>query len=178
MSKIISSNIEKLKNPSVWVDDKDIEVSWQKGIFSRNTLKGSMDLVRWELVTEANKQKIGSSLGWGAVGAVLMGPLGAVAGAAIGGRKSKKLIACEFSDDRKFIIEVGPNDYARFKTRFANQEKTEMEKDSLSQSEHGDKLREAVDAADALLKLKQLLDAGIISEKEYEDKRVKLLYLI
>lgn len=69
------------------------------------------DLTQWARITEENKQKIGATLGWGALGAILLGPLGFALGAFLGGRKKYIYVAASFVDDKKCVLELSPDDY-------------------------------------------------------------------
>lgn len=59
-----------------------------------------------EIITEESKKKFVGAAGWGLVGAVALGPLGAIAGILAGGNKKEILVACELKDGKKFIATV------------------------------------------------------------------------
>jgi len=56
-----------------------------------------------ELVTEGNAVRPRGAVGWGVAGALVAGPLGAAAGAIIGGYGTEKTFVAEFNDGRKFF---------------------------------------------------------------------------
>ncbi len=55
---------------------------------------------------EETKKKLAGMAGWGLVGAVALGPLGAVGGMLIGGRKREISFVCEFNDGKKFMAKT------------------------------------------------------------------------
>lgn len=83
----ISIHCQTIKNPS----------------FKHNITK---DIKSVEIITEETKKKFLGAAGWGAVGAIALGPLGAIAGVLAGGNKKELLIACELKDGKKFIATV------------------------------------------------------------------------
>jgi hypothetical protein len=57
-----------------------------------------------ELITEENKKKFIGAAGWALVGSVLLGPLGLIAGALVGGNKKEVTFACYLKDGTKFMV--------------------------------------------------------------------------
>ena len=68
-----------------------------------------------ELVTEENKKKISSALGWGVLGS-LLGPVGGIAGLVFGGRTKEVCFALYLKDGRKYLIASDPKTYQNIKT--------------------------------------------------------------
>lgn len=56
-----------------------------------------------EIVTEENKKKVLGTVGWGAAGALMLGPLGLLAGLLLGGKKKEVCFAGTFKDGRKLL---------------------------------------------------------------------------
>ena len=56
-----------------------------------------------EIATEESVKKIGGTLGWGVTGAVLLGPVGLLAGLLAGGRGKKVTFVTKFKDGRKIL---------------------------------------------------------------------------
>ena len=56
-----------------------------------------------EIATEESVKKLGGTVGWGIAGAVLLGPVGLLAGLLAGGRKKEVTFVAEFSDGRKLM---------------------------------------------------------------------------
>lgn len=142
------------------------------------------DLEVWERITEENKFKFGPSMGWGFLGAVILGPIGAIAGILLKGRAKQCTVACVFTESRRCAIEMSPEEFIAF--QFAapagsDVESIRAEAIKLAEMTEAEEAAEkeavanAATAADALLKLKQLYDAGILTEEEYAGKREKLM---
>ena len=68
-----------------------------------------------ELLTEENKKRVLSALGWGAVGGVLLGPLGGIAGLVFGGRTKEVCFALYLNDGRKYLITSDTKTFQRIK---------------------------------------------------------------
>jgi hypothetical protein len=60
-------------------------------------------LTEVELATEESVKRIGGTVGWGAAGAVILGPVGLLAGLLLGGRKKEVTFVAKFKDGRKFM---------------------------------------------------------------------------
>jgi len=73
-----------------------------KGKFFREKIAAE-EVLKIEVATEETVQKAGGTVGWGIAGALIAGPLGALAGGYIGGRKNEATFVCELRDGRKFI---------------------------------------------------------------------------
>ena len=56
-----------------------------------------------EIASEESVKRIGGTLGWGAAGAVLFGPVGLLAGLLAGGRGKDVTFVAKFADGRKFM---------------------------------------------------------------------------
>jgi hypothetical protein len=67
-----------------------------------------------ETVTEENKTKIAGKLGWGTAGMVAFGPVGALAGLILGGRRKEVCFACYLKDGRKFLAIADAEIYQKF----------------------------------------------------------------
>jgi hypothetical protein len=61
--------------------------------------------------TEESVKKLPEMVGWGLAGAVILGPLGAVAGAMMGGNRKQMCALIELHDDRKFIATMDSKIY-------------------------------------------------------------------
>lgn len=64
---------------------------------------GTGQIESLEIATEENLKKLGGAIGWGVVGGLAFGPVGALAGVLAGGRKHEITFVCLFKDGRKFI---------------------------------------------------------------------------
>jgi hypothetical protein len=56
-----------------------------------------------EIATEENLKRIGGAIGWGAIGGIAFGPVGALAVALAGGRGKEITFVCQFKDGRRFL---------------------------------------------------------------------------
>ena len=56
-----------------------------------------------EKATEESVKRLGGSVGWGAAGAVLLGPVGLLAGLLAGGRGMDVTFVARFKDGRKLL---------------------------------------------------------------------------
>ena len=61
--------------------------------------------------SEESIKKIGGTIGWGATGAVLLGPAGLLAGLLLGGRKKEVTFAAKFKDGRKILATTDQKTY-------------------------------------------------------------------
>ena len=55
------------------------------------------------IATEESVKSLGGTVGWGLVGGVILGPLGLLAGALVGGRSKTVTFICKFKDGRKIM---------------------------------------------------------------------------
>lgn len=53
--------------------------------------------------SEESIKKIGGTVGWGAAGALIFGPVGLLAGLLLGGRKKEVTFVAKFKDGRKIL---------------------------------------------------------------------------
>ncbi|WP_313030492.1 hypothetical protein [Brucella sp.] len=88
-------------------------VVFQKGVF-RNERVPLSEIANFDMVTEENKASILGKVGWGAAGAIVLGPLGLLAGVLGGGNKKDRVMAVRFKDGRKALIKGGPKDVEAF----------------------------------------------------------------
>lgn len=56
-----------------------------------------------DVATEESVKRLGGTVGWGAAGAVILGPVGLLAGLLLGGRKKEVTFIAKFKDGRKFM---------------------------------------------------------------------------
>ena len=76
-----------------------------------NRIKFSDHIIAADVLTEESKTSILGKAGWGAVGAIALGPLGLLAGVLGGGRSKEICVACELDDGRKFIATASTSEY-------------------------------------------------------------------
>lgn len=66
-----------------------------------------------ELVTEDKVKKFGGSVGMGLLGAVALGPLGAIGGLLAGGNKKEVCFACQLKNGKKFLGKTDGKTYQK-----------------------------------------------------------------
>jgi len=89
-----------------------------KGWFSKDIIR--MDQIEnLEVVTEENKTSVLGKAAWGAAGGLLLGGVGLLAGVLGGGNSKQLLLAVEFKDGRKTLLECTSKEYKEiFATQF------------------------------------------------------------
>lgn len=73
--------------------------------FMKNDKFKKEDILSADIVTEENQKSIAGKLGWGAAGAIALGPLGLLAGVLGGGNKNVLVVAVAFQDGRKILLQ-------------------------------------------------------------------------
>ncbi|MBB3142834.1 hypothetical protein [Halomonas organivorans] len=63
----------------------------------------STDVEELAPASEENVKRIGGTVGWGAAGAVILGPVGLLAGLLAGGRKKEVTFIVKFTDGKKAL---------------------------------------------------------------------------
>lgn len=61
------------------------------------------EIAELTVASEEAVKKFGGTIGWGAVGGALLGPVGLLAGLLVGGRAKEVTFICKFKDGRKFL---------------------------------------------------------------------------
>jgi hypothetical protein len=74
---------------------------WRSGLTQETRSVSSIKSVM--PASEQNVKKFAGSAGWGAVGALALGPLGLLAGVLAGGNKKEVTFIAEFGDGKKFL---------------------------------------------------------------------------
>ena len=64
-----------------------------------------------EAASEESVMRFGGAVGWGAVGGVLLGPIGLLAGLLAGGKGKDVTFVCKLKDGRKFMATAPSNVY-------------------------------------------------------------------
>ncbi|AKR55736.1 hypothetical protein XM25_07977 [Devosia sp. H5989] len=81
---------------------------WKELLLSRGFLRTDRvpmgEIASCTLVTQENQTSILGKVGWGAVGAVALGPLGLLAGVIGGGNHSHRVVVFETADGRKAMV--------------------------------------------------------------------------
>lgn len=75
------------------------------GIFKSETIKAT-ELQELEVASEESLKRLGGTLGWGIVGGLALGGVGALAGLLVGGRSKEVTFVAKFKDGRKLLATV------------------------------------------------------------------------
>ena len=81
-------------------------------------IKAKKKLASLELANEENVISAGGTVGWGVTGAVLLGPVGLLAGLLLGGKKKKVTFVATFHDGRKLLATTDSKTYNRILTEY------------------------------------------------------------
>lgn len=66
-----------------------------------------------ETASEESVKKWGGTIGWGAAGAVILGPVGLLAGLLLGGKKTEVTFIAVFQDGKKFMGTTDSKTYTK-----------------------------------------------------------------
>jgi len=66
-----------------------------------------------EAASEESVKKLGGAIGWGAAGAVILGPVGLLAGLLLGGKKKEVTFVAKFKDGRKLLATTDSKTYTK-----------------------------------------------------------------
>lgn len=72
-----------------------------KGFFRETLPLNEVEAV--EIASEESVKRLAGTIGWGAVGGVILGPVGLLAGLLAGGRGKDVTFVCRLKDGRKFL---------------------------------------------------------------------------
>ncbi|AVG17777.1 hypothetical protein CFN79_18955 [Chromobacterium vaccinii] len=85
---------------------------WGDGILGKS-LDLKKELQHVELANEESVKKWGGTIGWGAVGGVLLGPVGLLAGLLLGGKSKEVTFIAVMKDGKKFLATADSKTYTR-----------------------------------------------------------------
>jgi len=75
----------------------------------------SSQLAEVELASEEAVKRLGGTVGWGAVGALALGPVGLLAGLLLGGNKKDVKFVAKFKDGRKMLATTDSKAFTQMK---------------------------------------------------------------
>ena len=146
-----------------------LQTSFLKTVFLKDIV------VNYEVLDSESKKSMSSALLRGGLGAALLGPVGLLAGLSAK-NKNSKIIALKFNDGQECVVDVDDKIFkailkslAGIKSNFGDNndnDKEQLEDNTNNSSQ-----------ADEILKFKNLLDQGIISEEKFDAKKKQLLNL-
>ncbi|BCR35201.1 SHOCT domain-containing protein [Mariniplasma anaerobium] len=125
----------------------------------------------YEVITDEHRKSASSAVARGAIGAVLLGPIGLLGGAISGKKKGKYTIAIKFRDGKNSLLEVNEKIYkiimrACFNPS-ENSVKIETSNDFVEVND--------TNYINELKQLKELVDQGILTEAEFNKKKHQIL---
>ena len=141
----------------------------QIGFLKTLELKGQV--TNYEILDSTSTKSASNAVLRGAIGATLLGPVGLLAGLSAKNKKSK-LIALKFKDGQECVVDVDDKVYRAIIKTLANIKST-FDEDNPKPLEN----KVEISVPDEILKFKNLMDQGIISEEEFQAKKKQLLNL-
>ena len=144
-----------------------LQTSFLKTVFLKDIV------VNYEVLDSDSKKSMSSALLRGGLGAALLGPVGLLAGLSAK-NKNSKIIALKFNNGQECVVDVDDKVFKAIlksltgiKSNFADDkdnDKRQLEDKTNNSSQ-----------ADEILKFKNLLDQGIITQEEFEIKKKQLI---
>ena len=141
----------------------------QIGFLKTLELKGQV--TNYEILDSTSTKSASSAILRGAIGATLLGPVGLLAGLSAK-NKNIKLIALKFKDGQECVVDVDDKVYKAILKTLTGIKST-FDEDETKPLEN----KPEISTADEILKFKNLMDQGIISEEEFQAKKKQLLNL-
>ena len=93
--------------------NNDFVLNVSTGIFSSEKIGIKDNISFYEEVTQENEKKF--SLGWGIVGLAIFGPLGALAGAILGGdNKTWHVVAAQMENGLRFVVQLDQDEFVKW----------------------------------------------------------------
>lgn len=83
----------------------------EKKFMGENILLTELESI--EVASEENVKKIGGTIGWGAAGALALGPVGLLAGLLLGGKKKDVTFVALFKDGRKLLATTDSKSFTK-----------------------------------------------------------------
>lgn len=75
----------------------------KKGAWFDSEIVRPTEVEEVSIATEESVKRLGGTVGWGAAGAVILGPVGLLAGLLLGGRGKQVTFVVRLKDGRKFL---------------------------------------------------------------------------
>ena len=71
------------------------------------------EIAEIDVASEDSVKRIGGTVGWGAAGLVILGPVGLLAGLLMGGRKKDVTFVAKFNDGRRLLATTDSKTYTK-----------------------------------------------------------------
>lgn len=92
----------------------NIRMPWRPGDgFSLGKSYGISDIEELEVASEESVKRLGGTVGWGAAGALILGPVGLLAGLLAGGRTKEVTFVARFKDGKRILATTDSATYTR-----------------------------------------------------------------
>ncbi|MBP6747906.1 MAG: hypothetical protein WC028_20430 [Candidatus Obscuribacterales bacterium] len=101
VTKLFENNKVKILAGDLTAGDWEFKMGVLWGGFDQVNL--ATDLKSMQIQTEESAKNLAQTLGWAVVGNIVFGPLGLIAGLAMGGNRKQVCAMCELKDGRKFL---------------------------------------------------------------------------
>ena len=101
VTKLFENNKVKILAGDLTAGDWEFKMGVLWGGFDQVNL--ATDLKSMQIQTEESAKNLAQLLGWAVVGNIVFGPLGLIAGLAMGGNRKQVCAMCELKDGRKFL---------------------------------------------------------------------------
>lgn len=113
LSKDLSKMLDNSRVKVVGGDVPSGEWEYKMGILwgAFEQIEMASELKKITPQTEESVKKLPEMVGWGLAGAVILGPIGAIAGAMMGGNRKQVCALIELHDNRKFIATMDSKVY-------------------------------------------------------------------
>jgi hypothetical protein len=80
------------------------------GVFSSEKLPAA-EVAELDVASEESVKRMGGAIGWGLVGGLALGGIGAIAGLLAGGRSKEVTFVCKFKDGRRLLATTDSKTY-------------------------------------------------------------------
>lgn len=140
------------------------------GFLKSKKIKLKEHLTAVEHITEENKYSILGKAGWGALGGLVLGPVGALAGIVLGGNSKEVCCACKIDSGEEFLVSCTPEEAQKLKALAMSNPARETMTDTITIEAEPEE-----DVYAAIEKLGRLRDQGIVTEEEFNEKKAELM---
>lgn len=119
-------------------------------------------LVAVEVATEESVKKVGGTVGWGAAGAVILGPVGLLAGLLLGGKSKEVTLVAKFKNGKKILATTDMKTYNKIQSYAFNKESNSVATNKINATSEPKE-----NNINKLLELSNMLEKGLITEDEF-----------
>lgn len=141
-----------------------LSISDNTKLFRPKIIHLNDNITHYEILDENSTKSASSALIRGGLGAVLLGPVGLLAGLSAKNKK-EKIIALRFKDGQECIVEVDKKIFEKILT-VCSKVNNKLSDDNLEKN--------IISEADELSKFKDLLDSGVITQEEFDLKKKQI----